>query len=172
MTPERLTQLNRILGDRMGLIPEGHVESGQPRFKWVRSEDLTFMGPSGERIRQCKRENTWVLAKWCEPPDFNVWRSLYKLTLGYPREGYWFMLQPLKPGVEPDEQFCSFCADQLDFQKSLDLRTTFNLIMDQEERTRRVEKAKSDELIESLIRYHVPGARGGSYSAPRTRFDR
>lgn len=192
MTTEQLQRLNRILGDKMGTIPEGHRESGQPRFRWMRSEELMFLVRTGtkrvtyeaqllsavedlpicEWRRQCKRDNVWVLAKWIDPPDSNEWERLYGSALGYPREGYWFMITPLRPGIEPDEEFCHLCADQLDWQKSLDFTTTLNLIMAQEERQARSQKAVTDALIENVFTQHVPGARGGSYSAPYTKFDR
>lgn len=190
MTPENLNHLNRILGDKMGTIPPGYRESGS-RFRWMRTEDLLFLVRKGtnrvtregsllstvedipvcDYVRQCKRD-VWCLAKWIEPPDPREWERLYGATLGYPKDGYWFMVQPLRPGAEPDEEFGQLCADQLHWQANLDLQTTFNLIMDQEERQERANKEKSDAMIDDLFVSHVPGARGGSYSAPLTRFDR
>lgn len=190
MTPENLTRLNSILGDKMGYIPSGYRECGS-RFRWMRTEDLLFLVRKGTKrvihessllsavqdvpicdyVRQCKQD-VWCLAKWIEPPDPREWERLYGATLGYPKDGYWFMVQPLRPGVEPDEEFCQLCADQLHFQANLDYQTTLNLIMAQEERQEKARRSVSDDLIDDCFVSHVPGARGGSYSAPFTKFDR
>ncbi len=128
--------------------------------------------PVCEYKRQCKRDNVWLLAKWIAPPEKAEWERHYGSQLGYPENGYWFMIQPLRPGLEPDEFLSQRCAEQLNWQRELDFQTTLNLVMDQEARTEAAQQANIDAMLDDLVTYHIPGARGGSFSAPKTRFDR
>lgn len=179
-------QLNRMLVDYMGT-----AVNGGPAFRWMRSEDLMFLVRTGtnrviheaellsavedipecEYRRQCKTDN-WVLAKWIAPPPIAEWEQHYGHALGYPHEGYWFMIQPLRPGAEPDENLTAWCADQLNWQRELGFAQTLSLVMEQEARIERDNKARSDAMIDQLFTHHIPGVRGGSFSAPLTKFDR
>lgn len=84
LSKTELNKLNAIFGDKLGLIPPGYAESGQPRFQYKRMEDLTMlvlMGmdkqesesglinfmPRYERKEQMSGFSGWCIARWLEP---------------------------------------------------------------------------------------------------------
>ena len=123
------------------------------------------------RQRENEPPDGWCLARWTEPPPIQDWQTQFGGTFGYPKDGYWFSIASLKNGVEPSEEFCYLCADQIDFQRSLGFHKTLQLMMDNRERRDAKNKAEIGLMIDDCFVNHVPGARGGSYSAPSTKFN-
>jgi len=86
MTTIELTRLNRIFGDKLGLIPTGFPQSGEPAFQYKRVGELTYPAPYDTEIRESPGglsyaqlvyrmepqlpgddPHGWVIAKWLEP---------------------------------------------------------------------------------------------------------
>jgi hypothetical protein len=86
MTIIELTRLNRIFGDKLGLIPTGFPQSGEPVFQYKRAGELTYPAPYDTEIRTSEgglsyaqlvyrqelqlpeyQPNVWCIAKWLEP---------------------------------------------------------------------------------------------------------
>ena len=110
-------------------------------------------------------EPTWCIAKWIEPPSRDRWEQDYGKVLGYPENGYWFMIAMLKPGKVPSEEWAHWAARHLNSQREMDYLTTVRLI--EAARERKQEKYRKDvvDIFRETVAYHIPGKRGGSYLA-------
>lgn len=190
MTPDLLSRFNRIFGDRLGHIPHGRF-LGQPLFQWKESKDLLYLVRKGTRTTETKTpagiilqqhdpicewerqrdEDGWVLAKWIDPPDKIEWEEKYGSDFGWPKDGYWFSIVPVLPGEEPTERMTHRLAEQMVWQRTLGFKEHLRLIEDYKQRKEEQTRKTIAEMIDDSVTYHVPGARGGSYSVPGTKFN-
>lgn len=146
---------------------------------------LVLVLPNYEMQQQYPGEpDCWAIARWVPPgwdpgsPDGafgemgepklltpEQWDAKFGDSMAFPQHGWWFVVVPLKPRYSPDEKWTRWAADHLDWQGSLGLRQTFNLIM---QRRAKRDEAHRVDVVDSLRECwvnHVPGARGGSYLA-------
>jgi hypothetical protein len=201
MTLNHLSRLNRILGDKMGLIPAGYKESGGSAFRFMRSKDLVFPFRKGVETKQTEsglhvvvpvfemgpqlpgEQDCWCIARWL-PPGWNPgdpdcfgeleeqprkmtpeeWAERYP-GLGWPQDGWWMAVVPLKPDYEPTEAWAQWAIDHLDWQRRLSLRETYNLIMERLDKNEKAYDSEVQTILRNVWVNHVPGARGGDYLA-------
>ena len=193
MTPETLQRLNRILCDRTASIPYGEY-SGQSMFQWKRSGELLALERIGTKEiehwsvdhTQCYREQVpicewrlqrplypveqWCLARWTEPEcSEDEWIEKFGKINAYPKDGYWFSVYPIDLGIDPTEEISARCADQILWQMELGYHKTLKLMRERREAKDQKQDQHIKDMIEDAIGYHVPGARGGSYSVPLTK---
>lgn len=204
MTQSEIKRLNQIFGDKLGLIPAGYPQSGEPIFQYKFSRELVFpfktgvkqsiseggliaavtLTPVYELQPQLPNENCFVIAQWTPPghvppedtngafgelgeamtltPD--QWKERYP-DIEYPWGGWWYAMQPLRPGYVPDENWTRWAADHLDWQGSMTLRDTFRMIMSSIDRREQAYNSMVRAATRQCFVNHIPGARGGSYLA-------
>jgi hypothetical protein len=164
MSPQRLFELNRRLGDLRGRNPHG-----DPVYRWFHSKDLTYPARENDGIFRWVRqvdEDCYLIGMWQPPPSRETWKAQFP-DIGYPERGIYYATDKiLRAGVEPSDGLTDQIAGLI---KELGMKTMRD-ILDEFEMARERQDKRQEDLISDIVENSVtafgndPGKRGGSVS--------
>lgn len=180
-----LSELNKILGDRLGRNPKG-----EPYYKWINSNDffhlmrklddfeearsesglLVLIQPKYVERKMCPDlDNIWMIAHWHPGMSKWEWETKYGGDLLWPRDGYY---APTNIVLGPGEQPSHSTTEQVVYLVKKQAQKTFaDHLRDSERIVERRDKHLvdqiSDQIDEDTTAFaNVPGTRSGHVSLP------
>lgn len=173
-----VNHLNQALRRELG------EAGGRQKYKWVRSDELTFPVEDGQETVQAPNgglflvqtrykqmpilhgEPRWALAILIEPEVAETtWGQIYGAKLPHPSNGYYFPTDVVcRPGADPDQELTSFliaAAKACRESNPFEIRNTLDAAMARAERDR--EERLEAELSNLMDRPDPPAGRVVTY---------
>ena len=98
-----ISELNELFADKLGRIPAGYPQSGEPQFQYKRISDITYIVRDGTEVRQTESGLATVVPKYKRVPQL-------------PDEpDRWCVARWLPPGWAPGEQSNGEITDAMQF---------------------------------------------------------